>query len=233
MNRRTSPSSDSGIHSLGEQWEDTSLITTDTEEEQNRTSRIRTPTGRRVSVTCVPPNTEEDQVTLCPWIDCLLNQESEESPEIDMLDSDSESEWNESEEIYSDQEISTNEHVYADYETWTYPVAPPDVSKLQKTNSAEQCEYKSSVGGETDGGNSDICNLADFSSDDEYIPVERNSGYQSVNIIGVAMRNYNDLSDFEISEWQDAENRAVRSMIEHRNCDLIDRLTPVEYAPIP
>ena len=34
----TSPSSDSGIHSLGEQWEDTSLITTDTEEEQNSTS---------------------------------------------------------------------------------------------------------------------------------------------------------------------------------------------------
>ena len=28
----TSPSSDSGIHSLGEQWEDTSVVTTDTEE---------------------------------------------------------------------------------------------------------------------------------------------------------------------------------------------------------
>ena len=110
-------------------------------------------------------------MTLCPWIDCLLNQETEESPEIDMLDSDSESVWNESEEFYSDQEITTNEHVYSDYETWTYPVAPPDVSKLQKTNSAEKCEYKSSVCGETDGGNSDICNLADFSSDDEYIPV--------------------------------------------------------------
>ena len=69
-----SPSSDSGIHSLGEQW-DTSIITTDTEEQQNRTSRIYTPTGRRVSGTCVLPNTEEDQVMLCPWIDCLLNQE--------------------------------------------------------------------------------------------------------------------------------------------------------------
>ena len=32
----TSPSSDSGIHSSGEQWDDTSLITTDSEEEQNK-----------------------------------------------------------------------------------------------------------------------------------------------------------------------------------------------------
>ena len=56
----TSPSSDSGIHSLGEQWEDTSVITTDAEEEQNRTSRIYTPTQRCVIDTCVPTNTEED-----------------------------------------------------------------------------------------------------------------------------------------------------------------------------
>ena len=43
----TSPSSDSGIHSLGEQL-DTSMVTTDAEEEQNRTSRIYTPTQRCV-----------------------------------------------------------------------------------------------------------------------------------------------------------------------------------------
>ena len=44
----TSPSSDSGVHSLGEQWEDTSVVTTDAKEEQNRTSRIYTPTQRCV-----------------------------------------------------------------------------------------------------------------------------------------------------------------------------------------
>ena len=88
-------------------------------EEQNRTSQIHTTTGRRVSDTCVPPNTEEDQVTLCPWIDCLLNQKSDESPEIDILDSDSDSEWNGSEEFYSDQELTTDESSYADYETWS------------------------------------------------------------------------------------------------------------------
>ena len=205
----TSPSSDSGIHSLGEQWEDTSLITTDTEEEQYRTSQIHTPTGRRVSDTCIPPNTEEDQVTLCPWIDCLLNRKSDESPEIDMLDSDCDSEWNESEEFYSDQELTTDESSYADYETWTYeknttgmrdPVDPPVTSKLHKMCSVEQYEDKSSVYAETDGGNSDICNLADFSSEDEDIPVERNSGSQSVNMIGV---------------------------------NLTDGMTPMEYVPIP
>ena len=62
---------------------------------------------------------------------------------------------------------------------------PPVTSKPHKVSSAEQYEDKSSVYGETDGGNSDVCNLADFSSEDEDIPVERNSGSQSVNMIGV------------------------------------------------
>ena len=90
----TSPSSNSGMHSLGEQWEDTSLITTDTEEEQNSTSQIHTPTGRRVSDISLPPNTEEDQVTLCLWIDCLLNQGPDESSEIDRRNNDRDPEWN-------------------------------------------------------------------------------------------------------------------------------------------
>ena len=52
------------------------------------------------------------------------------------------------------------------------PVEPPVTSKLHKMCSAEQYEDKSSVYAEADGGNSDICNLADFSSEDEDIPVE-------------------------------------------------------------
>ena len=63
----TSPSSDSGIHSLGEQWEDRSIVTTDTEDEQNRM------TERHMIDTCVPNNTEEDDVTLSPLVDCGLN----------------------------------------------------------------------------------------------------------------------------------------------------------------
>ena len=102
----TSPSSDSGIHSLGEQWEDISVTTTDAEEEQNRTTRIYTLTQRCGIDTYVPTDTEEDNVMICPPMDGLSNQKSDESPEIDMLDSDSDSEGNESEELYSDQELT-------------------------------------------------------------------------------------------------------------------------------
>ena len=52
-------------------------------------------------------------------------------------------------------------------------------------------------------------------------------------MIGVTTCNYSDLSDSEDSEWEDAENRAVRSMVEHHNFDLIDGMTPMEYVPIP
>ena len=97
------------------------------------------------------------------------------------------------------------------------PVDPPEMSHLHKRNSAEQYEDESSVYAKTDGGNSDICNLADFSSDEEDIPVERNSGCQSENMIDVMTCNYSDLSDSEDSEWEDAENRAVHSTVEHYN----------------
>ena len=51
----TPPSSDSGIHSWGEQWENMSISTADTEAEQNGRPRICSPTERRVSDTRVPP----------------------------------------------------------------------------------------------------------------------------------------------------------------------------------
>ena len=62
----TPPSSDSGIHSWGEQWENMSISTADTEAEQNVRPRICSPTGRRVNDTRVPPNTEEDEIIICP-----------------------------------------------------------------------------------------------------------------------------------------------------------------------
>ena len=65
----TPPSSDSGIHSWGEQWENMSISTADTEAEQNVRPIICSPTGWRVSDTRVPPNTEEDEVIICPWMD--------------------------------------------------------------------------------------------------------------------------------------------------------------------
>ena len=79
-----------------------------------------------------------------------------------------------------------------------------------------------------DSGNSDICNLADFSSEEEW-----NSGCQGESIIGVTTCPYSDLSDSVDSEWEDAENRAVRESVEHYNFDLLDGMTPRVYVLIP
>ena len=57
----TPPSSDSGVHSLGEQWENMSTSTMDMESEQNERPVNGSPMGRRGNDTRVPPNTEEDE----------------------------------------------------------------------------------------------------------------------------------------------------------------------------
>ena len=57
----TRPSSDSGMHSLGEQWENMSISTIDMESEQNERPTNCSPMGWRGSDTRVPPNTEEDK----------------------------------------------------------------------------------------------------------------------------------------------------------------------------
>ena len=67
----TPPSSDSGVHSLGEQWE----ISIDIESEQNERPSYGNTTRRRVSDTSVPPNTEEGEDIDYPWTDRLLERE--------------------------------------------------------------------------------------------------------------------------------------------------------------
>ena len=80
----TPPLSDSGIHSLGEQWENMSTSSIDMESEQNRKPTHGSVTGRRVSNTRVPPNTEEDEDINYPWTDCLLNEESDKNSSINI-----------------------------------------------------------------------------------------------------------------------------------------------------
>ena len=80
----TPPSSDSGMHSLEEQWENMSISTVDMESEQNGRPTNGSPTGRRGSDTRVPPNTEEEEDINCPWMDCLLEGESDELSSIDI-----------------------------------------------------------------------------------------------------------------------------------------------------
>ena len=74
----TPPSSDSGIHSLEEQWENMSVSVVDLESEQNERPTSGSPTGRRGSDPRVPPNTEEEEDLNCPWMNCLLEGESDE-----------------------------------------------------------------------------------------------------------------------------------------------------------
>ena len=57
----TPPSSDSGVHSLGEQWENMSINSMDMESEQNERPTYGSTMRRCVSDTRVPPNTEEDE----------------------------------------------------------------------------------------------------------------------------------------------------------------------------
>ena len=150
-----------------------------------------------------------------------------------MLDNDRDSQWNETEEFYSDQELTTDESSYEEYKPWSNdlqhtsvmrdPLDPPGMSHLHRQNSVQQCEDGSSVWTETDGGNSDICNVADFSSEEEDISVEWNSGRQGESIIGVTTCTYSDLSDSEDSEWEDAENRKVREFVDHDDLEYGDR----------
>ena len=78
----TPPSSVSGVHSLGEQWENMSTSTIDMESEQNERPTNGSPMGRRGSDTRESPNTEEDEDITDPWTDCVLNEEFDESSSI-------------------------------------------------------------------------------------------------------------------------------------------------------
>ena len=55
----TPPSGDSGVHSLGEQWNN--MSTTDMESEQNKRPTSGNQSGQRGGDTQVPPNIEEDE----------------------------------------------------------------------------------------------------------------------------------------------------------------------------
>ena len=124
----TPPSSDSGVHSLGEQWENMSTSSIDMVSEQYNRPNHRNVSGRRVSDSCVPPNTEEDEDINYPWTDCLLNKALDDNVSIYIQNKDRRIQYN---------EVTICENEY------------------------------SSMDSGTDGVNSNIGALADFSDDDE------------------------------------------------------------------
>ena len=181
----TPPSSDSGVHSLGEQWENMSTSSIDMESEQNERPTHGSVMGRRVSDSRVPPNTEEDEDINYPWTDCLLNEESDENSSIDIQQNGRKIQYN-------------------------------DVTICEHENS--------SVNSGTDGVNSDIGALADFSDDDEETRVEQLSGCripgcQCEGRIAFMEWGSDDMTETDDSKYEGSMDRANRLYVESYNYD--------------
>ena len=197
----TPPSSDSGVHSLGEQWENMSTSSIDMESEQNERPTHGSAIGWRVSDNRVPPNTEEDDDIDYPWTDRLLERESDENSSIDIQQNGRKIQYH-------------------------------CVTRTSICN-----EENSSVNSGTDGGNSDIGVLADFSDDevdprytpemleeirhinemgfqsdeDEYTPQWEHEFQQTIAV-------HVDISDIDFPDGEDSEivDRRVRELMTAR-----------------
>ena len=216
--------------------------------ERNGRPRICIPTGRHVSDTCVPPNTEEDQVIICPGMDGLLKREYDESSSIGIRNYNKDPQWNETMDFHSDREPTSEESSWEDYEACSDnleiiskeggPVVPRSAFQTHIRNVAICRKDNNSVGSGTDGRNSDIGDLADFSSDEEESQVEQISGCRIPGCrceegIEDMEWNYDDLSDSEDSEWEDPGQRSIRLSVERYNLDLFEGMTPMTYTPPP
>ena len=130
-------------------------------------------------------------------MDCLLNEESDESSSIDIPNHRKDIQYN-------------------------------DVTICEKEN----C----SVNSGTDGGNSDIGVLADFSDDEEESQVEQFSscripGCQCEGPIEYMEWGSDDMTETDDSEWEDPDERENRLYVERYNFDLFEGLTPLTYTP--
>ena len=115
----TPPSSDSGIHSWGEQWDNMSISTADIEAAQNITSRICSQTGQVVTDTRAPPNTEEDEIINCPWMDGLLKGESDDSSASDIRKYNMDYPYNRNVKFNSDRDLTSDDSSWEDYEKFS------------------------------------------------------------------------------------------------------------------
>ena len=92
--RDTPPSSDSGVHSLGEQWENMSTNSMDMESVQNEKPSYGGDTSQLVIKNSRPPNTEEGVRVDCPWTDCALERKSDDISSVAKQREDREVEFN-------------------------------------------------------------------------------------------------------------------------------------------
>ena len=114
------------------------------------------------------------------------------------------------------------------YRNYRKDVQYNDVTICEKENS--------SVNSGTDGGNSDIGVLADFSDDEEESQVEQFSGCripgcQCEGRIEYMEWGSDDMTDTDDSEWEDRDERENRLYVERYNFDLFEGMTPLTYTP--
>ena len=116
------------------------------------------------------------------------------------------------------------------------PAVPRTELETQIRNVTICRKENSSVGAGTDGRNSDIGDLADFSSDEEEPQVEQFPGCripdcQCEGRIEYMEWDSDDMTDSEDSEWEDPDERANCLWVEQYNYDLIEGMTLMTYTP--
>ena len=102
------------------------------------------------------------------------------------------------------------------------PSGPPN--RIPDKNVTICRKDNSSVGSGTDGGNSDIGDLADFSAEEEESQLEqlpgcRIPGCQCEGRIEYMEWDSDDMTDSEDSEWEDPDERENRLWVEQYNYD--------------
>ena len=167
----------------------------------------------------MPPNTEEDEDIICPWMDCLLKGESDESSSSEIQNYNKDPRYNEIMDYNSDREPTSDSSSWEDYEVCSddlkiiskegAPAVPRTEFQTQIRNVTICRKENSSVSSGTDDRNSDIGDLADFSADEEETHVEQFSGCRI------------------------PDERANRLWVEQYNFDLIEGMTLMTYTPPP
>ena len=119
----------------------------------------------------------------------------------------------------SDREPTSAEETWKDYEEGSddleikseegAPAVPQTESQTKIRNVTIRRKDNSSG---TDGGNSDICDLADFSAEEEESQLEqlpgcRIPGFQCEGRIEYMEWDSDDITDSEDSEWEDPDER--------------------------
>ena len=152
----TPPSSDSGVHSLGEQWENMSTNSMDTESVQNEKPSYGGDTRQLVIKTSRPPNTEEGVRVQCPWTDRVLKMKSDDISSVAKQREDREVEFN-------NLTICENEHsiVYSGTDSRNSDIAA--MSDFSDDEDETQVEFRpgTRTGSDRDGSIEEESSLCD------------------------------------------------------------------------